>query len=182
MLIAYLVLLCEFFFRICEFSLLQTSGRYLLTSALKSDHFKQTPVIVDNGQFFTCPINISSYQKVTLANTDSSLSSVSCNKAYLFSERRKKMDDTFSIFTVLQLTAQEVQHQLLTIVIVAKSEFCKSRAYQGQSVNSATFNVPSIRWVSRRLRLRVQRVAFHYYIKKLPGQSIYTRHRNLSHV
>ena len=116
MLIAYLVLLCEFFFRICEFSLLQTSGRYLLTSALKSDHFKQTPVIVDNGQFFTCPINISSYQKVTLANTDSSLSSVSCSKAYLFSERRKKMDDSFSIFTVLQLTAQEVQHQLLTIV------------------------------------------------------------------
>ena len=33
MLTAYLVLLCEFFLRIFDFSLLQTSGRYLLTSA-----------------------------------------------------------------------------------------------------------------------------------------------------
>ena len=34
MLIAYLVLLCEFFLRIFDFSLLYTSGRYLRTSAL----------------------------------------------------------------------------------------------------------------------------------------------------
>ena len=36
MLIAYLVLLCEFFLRIFVFSLLQTSGRYLLTSTLNN--------------------------------------------------------------------------------------------------------------------------------------------------
>ena len=33
---AYLVLLCEFFLEFYDFLLLQTSGRYLLTSALKS--------------------------------------------------------------------------------------------------------------------------------------------------
>ena len=43
-LIAYLVLLCEFFLRIFDFSLLQTSGRYLLTSALNIETF-QTELI-----------------------------------------------------------------------------------------------------------------------------------------
>ena len=95
----------------------------------KFNHFIQTPVIADicKRTVFTCPSNRFSYQKVTLANTDSFCHLCAVIRLTFSLNLKKKMDDSFSIFTVLQLTAQEVQLSLLTIL--AKNEFCKSHAY-----------------------------------------------------
>ena len=111
---------------------------------------------------------------------DSSLSSVSCNKAYLFSELRKKMDDSF-----LYLQCYSWRHRKSSIncwLLWQRVSSARVMLIKDSPLIWPLSMFPSIRWVSRRLRLRVQRVAFHYYIKKLPGKSIYTRHRKLSDV
>ena len=94
----------------------------------KFNHFIQTPEIVDicNGQFLPVQATDSHIRKLP-----SLIRTVFCHLCAVirltFSLNLKKMDDSFSIFTVLQLTAQEVQLQLLPIL--AKNEFCKSHAY-----------------------------------------------------
>ena len=94
----------------------------------KFNHFIQTPVIVDicKGQFLPVQATDSHIRKLP-----SLIRTVFCHLCAVirltFSLNLKKMDDSFSIFTVLQLTAQEVQLQLLPIL--AKNEFCKSHAY-----------------------------------------------------
>ena len=94
----------------------------------KFNHFIQTPVIVDicKGQFLPVQATGSHIRKLP-----SLIRTVFCHLCAVirltFSLNLKKMDDSFSIFTVLQLTAQEVQLQLLPIL--AKNEFCKSHAY-----------------------------------------------------
>ena len=94
----------------------------------KFNHFIQTPVIVDicKGQFLPVQATDSHIRKLP-----SLIRTVFCHLFAVirltFSLNLKKMDDSFSIFTVLQLTAQEVQLQLLPIL--AKNEFCKSHAY-----------------------------------------------------
>ena len=94
----------------------------------KFNHFIQTPVIVDicKGQFLPVQGTDSHIRKLP-----SLIRTVFCHLCAVirltFSLNLKKMDDSFSIFTVLQLTAQEVQLQLLPIL--AKNEFCKSHAY-----------------------------------------------------
>ena len=94
----------------------------------KFNHFIQTPVIVDicKGQFLPVQATDSHIRKLP-----SLIRTVLCHLCAVirltFSVNLKRMDDSISIFTVLQLTAQEVQLQLLTIL--AKNEVCKSHAY-----------------------------------------------------
>ena len=104
------------------------SSRKPYSQPFKFNHFIQTPVIVDicKGQFLPVQGTDSHIRKLP-----SLIRTVFCHLCAVirltFSLNLKKMDDSFSIFTVLQLTTQEVQLQLLTIL--AKNEFCKSHAY-----------------------------------------------------
>ena len=94
----------------------------------KFNHFIQTAEIVDicNGQFLPVQATDSHIRKLP-----SLIRKVLCHLCVVirltFSLNLKRMDDSISIFTVLQLTAQEVQLQLLTIL--ATNEFCKSHTY-----------------------------------------------------
>ena len=94
----------------------------------KFNHFIQTPEIVDicNGQFLPVQATDSHIRKLP-----SLIRTVLCHLCAVirltFSVNLKRMDDSISIFTVLQLTAQEVQLQMLTIL--AANEFCKSHTY-----------------------------------------------------